>query len=216
MEKYNIVLNMINIDKFQGNPNSELEKILSKIIACYHLMINQKISLINNENSIRDLILNNYLKNQEIKKMLSLTDYLFDKEISENTGRVDIRIVPLNPFINDTCYYIIECKRLDNKNLRGNNGLNYKYINKGIKRFTDHKYSTYKNTNAMIGFVIENMDIDKNIDNINFLLNQNNTGVRTTNLQKKIIKDNFNYSYISTHNKIALYHLMFDFSKNIK
>ena len=45
--------------------NAEFENLLSKIIACYYLMLASKIRLSNNENKIRDVLLINYLKNNE-------------------------------------------------------------------------------------------------------------------------------------------------------
>lgn len=37
--------------------NAEFEYILSKIIACYYLILKEKTNVCNNENKIRDIIL---------------------------------------------------------------------------------------------------------------------------------------------------------------
>lgn len=65
---------------------------------------------------------------------------------------------------------------------------------------------------------VQTMDIHKNIGAINGLLT--GTANTTRDLFKHSIVSGFNYSYCSTHsldgNEILIYHLMFDFSKNIK
>jgi len=200
---------------------AEFEHILSGIIACYNTMQSEKVSVINNENSIRDKILYSYLKKDPYKKQFKLTDYLFDPELPENKGRIDIRVMPINSFINDDAYYIIECKRLDATNQKGTSGLNGEYISEGICRFVSEKYSSYFRANGMIGFVVKSMDIHHNTDCINGLLPnqcfQTNTMIH---IQPRKITDGFDYSYFSVHNTgkyaITLYHLMMDFSKNIQ
>ena len=198
--------------------NAEFEEILSKLIACYNTMISDNVSLSNNENKIRDYMLYNYLKKQTFKVQHRVTNYLFDSELPENTGRIDIRVMPINPFVNDDAYYIIECKRLDAVNQNGTSGLNSEYIKEGVSRFVSTKYSTYYKTNGMIGFVVQTMDINQNIGAINSLLESKaNT---TRKLFNRSIVSNFDYSYCSTHSlnddEILIYRLMFDFSKNIK
>lgn len=200
--------------------NAEFEGILAKMIACYKLIYVNNITLSNNENSIRDFILYNYLKKQWFKTEYGMTGYLFDPELPENTGRIDIRIMPVNPFINDEAYYVIECKRLSSKNVAGKSGLNSEYISEGICRFISEKYSTYYRTNGMIGFVIDPIDININVDSINNLLATDFSGTNTTqNLQYREIVVDFGFSYCSCHKvsekSVILYHLMFDFSKNI-
>lgn len=200
---------------------NEFQKILSKIILCYYLMLSEKIKLENDENKIRDYILKNYLKKESFKKKYELVNYLFDSELPENKGRVDIRVIPVNPLINDDAYYIIECKRLDDTNQNGISGFNAEYIKEGIYRFVSKKYSSYFSVNGMIGFIVSSIDINKNVESINRLLNTKFQNVSTVQELKFIeIVQDFKYSYHSMHtdtdgNHIALYHLMLDFSKNI-
>ena len=203
----------------------EFETILVGITFCYKMMIEDNISVpSNDENGIRDILLLNYLKNREIKRKVKLTNYRFDREITEDTtkGRVDIRIISKNDFEIDEAYYVIECKRLDNKNLWGTTGFNAEYVNNGIRRFIEGKYSTYYGVNGMIGFVVEQMDISANIININKLLRGNFSDANTeTVLTSHSFIKNFKYQYYSIHKdikdrKIKLYHLMFDFSANIE
>src|SRR5437588_387897 len=113
--------------------NAEFEEILSKVIACYHLMLTDNVSLTNDENLIRDVLLINYLNNNQVRRQIGLTDYLFDREVPEDTtiGRTDIKIQTTNTFKDTAAYYIIECKRLDATNQSGTTGLNAKYIKDG-------------------------------------------------------------------------------------
>jgi len=203
--------------------NAEFEDLLSKVITCYNLMLADKVSLTNDENAIRDVLLINYLKDNLIRKKVRLTDYLFDREVPEDRslGRTDIKIQTLNTFQDTSAYFIIECKRLDATNLSGRHGLNAKYIENGIYRFASTSYSTHYKTNGMIGFVVQALNISQNIDAINQLLRiefkQANTAQEL--VFRKIVP-NFDFSYCSKHgvgkSSIVLYHLMFDFSKNVQ
>lgn len=215
----------LNASSFEFNEifyNSVFEGILTKVVFCYQRMLSDKVVLKNDENSIRDCILYSYLKKETFKKQYGLTNYLFDAELPENTGRIDIRIMPINPFICDKAYYVIECKRLDVKNPNGTSGLNSQYISEGINRFVSEKYSSYYGTNGMIGFIVQKMDIHANIASINNLLQNNFINCNTTKaLQPKDIGlENFKYCYCSKHgqsgNDILIYHLMLDFSMNIR
>ena len=204
--------------------NEQFEKILMQIIICYNFMIESKIILPNDENKIRNTLVNNYLMDNTIREKIELTDYRFERESPEkhDEGRVDIKIVSRNDSFFDTdAYYIIECKRLDNVNQKGKTGLNAKYIDEGIARFVSGKYSMCKNTAGMIGFVVSQMNIRENIDFISELLQNTFTDINTevTLTQKQIMSD-FEWSYYSSHkinNSLKIiYHLMFNFSSNIK
>lgn len=200
--------------------DAEFETVLSKMLACYYQIIADKVSLKNNENSIRDIMLYNYLKKQEFKIKHQLTNFLFDPELPESTGRIDIRVMPVNPFVNDNAYYIIECKRLDAKAMNGTSGLNGEYIAEGICRFVSEKYSCYYRVNGMIGFVVEPINLHENVTSINTLLTSHYHQANTTaTLVKKHLTDGFDFSYCSTHScttgSVTIYHLMFDFSQNV-
>lgn len=223
-----IVINKLNASGFLFKDKVctlEFEFLLSKIVCCYKMMIasNKQIPL-NDENGIRDILLLGYLKNPDVKKELNLNNYLFDRETSENNssekvGRVDIRIMPVNPFVSDEAYFILECKRIDNCARRGTSGLNYKYIANGIARFTTNFYSSFYKINAMIGFVVEPVDVHTNIEDINFLLENSFVGINTISLiSRENFIDGFEFHYSSKHRtnkdtELKLFHLMFDFSK---
>jgi hypothetical protein len=203
--------------------NEQFEKILAGIIITYSCIIAAKTKIpLNDENTIRDIFLSKkYLKGQKFKmKYPPLANYHFDRETVENNGKADIRILSVNPYKGDDAYYIIECKRLDNVNQNGKTGLNGEYIANGIARFTNEKkYQFHHNTAGMIGFVVSQMDIHKNIRFINQLLQNTFTQINTEKeLTQKQITSDFEYSYYSNH-KVGkstriIYHLMFDFSLN--
>jgi hypothetical protein len=201
----------------------KFEILLSKIAICYNLMLQDKVQLPNNENKIRNILLNKYINNPEIKRKLEIKYFIYPEvPETESIGRTDIRINKPDTYYNQNEeYYIIECKRLDNKATKGISGLNAEYIKNGICRFVSNYYMSFYKVNAMIGFVVTKMDIHKNKDDINFLLSSQFPEAKTlTNLSKENFIPNFDYHYCSTHRKenssdLCLYHLMFDFSKNI-
>jgi hypothetical protein len=203
--------------------NVEFEDILSKIITCYRLMLSANIALSNDENQIRDVLYLNYLNSDAVRKSVGLQSYYFDRETQEDktAGRTDIRILTANSFIETAAYYIIECKRLDTSNPNGKTGLNAKYIENGICRFASKTYSAHYKANGMIGFIVESIDISANINCINDLLKKHFPAANTVQklTYSEIISD-FKFSYCSIHNSgkdnVLLYHLMFNFSKNIK
>jgi len=215
----------VSVFQYRNEPyEREFESILVGITSCYKMMIEDSVSVpSNDENGIRDILLLNYLKNRAIRRKVKLINYRFDREIPEDTtkGRVDIRIISKNDFEIDEAYYTIECKRLDTNRTSGTSGLNGEYIKEGIMRFIAEYYSSYYGVNGMIGFVVERIDIPANIININKLLRNNFSGANTETVLTfhNFVKD-FKYQYYSIHKdiknrKIKLYHLMFDFSKNL-
>jgi hypothetical protein len=203
--------------------NAEFENICVQIIMCYNLMIDTKVSVPNDENKIRNKLVNNYLMDNAIREKINLKEYIFDREIptKNDLGRVDIQVKTKYIFEDTAAYYDIECKRLDNKNQSGKTGLNGEYISNGIARFTnENKYQFYNHAAGMIGFVVSKIDIHENIGFINQLLKNTFTEINIEKeLTKKQINPDFEYSYYSCHtvrrSTKIIYHLMFDFSNNI-
>lgn len=204
--------------------DNEFERILAKITICYQLMKNDKVVLENDENKIRDILVNDYVNNPKIKNKLQLNYFVFPEvPESKTSGRTDIRIHNPNSFMNQNEeYYIIECKRLDNANKTGTTGLNAKYIENGIDRFITKYYSSFYRVNGMIGFVVEDLKIDENIKNVNTLLTTSFSSIITKQeITKDSFIDEFEYHYSSIHadkdnDELKIYHLMFDFYENIK
>ncbi len=223
--------NTLDASLFASSPEiyeTEFKNILTKITTCYQMMVKDKVRVPNNENKIRDILYNNYLNNNTIRAILKLTYYIFDCEVAEYDkdgnaiGFLDYKISTQNTFIESNSYYSIECKRLDDQNITGATGLNAKYIQNGIMRFVTGQYLSHTGINGMIGFIVARMNIADNIKNINRLLKDDFKNANTTNNLKSVnfIKT-FTYSYCSTHGsvkekEIKLYHLMFDFSKNME
>lgn len=201
--------------------NAEFELVLSKIISCYQLMVRGDFELENNENLIRDHLYLNYLNNNKIRSQIQLKNYYFDREIQEDKtkGRTDIRILSSYSFEDTDAYFILECKRLNSININGTTGLNSEYVKSGICRFTSKTYSIFYKTNGMIGFVVDSLNITQNIKHINnLMINQTETNT-ISEIQSREINPDFEHSYCSKHtvenDSIILYHLMFDFSKNM-
>ncbi len=210
---------------------NEFFSILNGVITCYNRLVSSGIVFNKNikENDIRDRMLDGYLKKQAFKESnYNLQFFHFDAEAKEDHGKTDIRILPIKNYVNDNAYYIIECKLLKSINPKGISGLNAKYVKDGICRFTTNYYSSYYSLNGMIGFVIDNMNIDENVKNINFLLDKDfvNDKKRTVNarplryIAKVPLTSDFEFSYSSSHQvdeqkTIDLFHLMFNFSNNI-
>jgi len=205
------------------NYTAEFQRVLCGVFACYTMMLKDNIVVPNDENEIRNVLLDDYLNDNTVRKQTDLIWYSFNKEVPEQDGRVDIKVEFRNPFISTKAYYIIECKRLNNKNATGISGLNAEYIKSGIYRFVSKYYSTNCGVNAMIGFVVEQLNIEENVKNINSLLNNpklNNCNT-TQEIQQAAFIPDFEFHYCSEHRNIEnedfiLYHLMLDFSNNIK
>jgi len=201
----------------------ELLNILDKIVICYGLILANGELVSNNEDSIRDYIHCNYLNNIEVRTRLNFS-YHFEcepKEFGTNDGYLDIKVFNENIFANPSEYYIIECKRLDAINPKGKTGLNAKYISDGILRFINKKYSSFHRVNGMIGFIVEDMDLDDNIANINHVIENHYPDANTIKyLTSNNSIVNCSYLYDSEHsdienNKLKLYHLMLNFSANM-
>ncbi len=216
----------LDASKFNGSIpfyDSEFKTILSKITICYQIMKSENIALENDENKIRDVLVNDYVNNPKIKKRLQLNYFVFSEVPEAQTpGRTDIRIHNPNNFLNQNKeYYIIECKRLDNTHTTGKSGLNAKYIKNGIARFITKHYSSYYRVNGMIGFIVEKLKIDENVKYINALLTKSFSSIPTKQeITKDSFIDDFEYHYNSIHtdkenNELKIYHLMYDFSQNI-
>jgi len=217
------MFNNLNADIFIESEEiyqNDFINLLEKIQLCYELMIKNEEIVTNDENDIRDVLLLKYLKNDDIRsKDCLINGFIFDREVQEDktNGRVDIKISTPDTCKISSAYYTIECKRLDDVNVKGKTGLNGKYIEDGIVRFIDKKYSSYYEINAMIGFIVKSLDINNNINDINnisdtYFKTETNTALKITNF-----KSFYSSSHIRTDKiEITLYHLMFDFSKNIK
>ncbi len=203
-----------------------------KILLCcermhYELSINNK-TIQNDENKIRNYLVEQYLNNNGIRKEFGLIAFLFtpesperyDEKTNKYIGRIDIKIAHQQFTFNDTAsYFIVECKRLD-----GEYYLNQEYVINGISRFVSDfdtqngctKYSCYYK-NYMLGLIIKGIDIDNNTININGI--QRSTA--TINVLQDLIKENpkkyiYNSKYSHNGKTIELCHVFHDFSNVIE
>ncbi len=225
--------NKLNAVSFVGSllfRQKQFEDLLVCCVGIYSDMISQKLQMNKKEESIRDYFFS-YLSDDDYRtKVVYLQNFHFEKEPQENIGYLDIKVKTLNPYKSTKAFYVIECKNLNCKNLKGDTGLNAEYVKNGICRFVTEYYSSYFNCNAMFGFLIEEVDVQKDVvDNVNLKLNVdfdkgNGTKVNANTIQKmqyENFANGYPYSYVSTHRcnsgkELTLYHLMFDFSNNIK
>jgi hypothetical protein len=186
-------------------------------------MIKDNIKLPNDENEIRNRLLKDYLNDDDIRQSTGLTEFTFNREVPENDteGRTDIKAEIKNCFRPAAAYYIIECKRLDDKFVSGISGLNADYIKDGICRFVNRYYSTYCGINGLVGFVVAKLDIHVNTDLINMLSKTKINCNMTREIQRECFISHFEYHYSSQHKDckdsvFTLYHLMLDYSNNIE
>ena len=67
----------LDASNFNGSTlfyEKQFEEILSKISVCYQLMKTDKVALENDENKMRDILLLDYLKNDEIRRKIDLLE----------------------------------------------------------------------------------------------------------------------------------------------
>jgi hypothetical protein len=209
--------------------NCELEALLVYCVDIYNNFIINNFKCHDDEELIRDIFFDSLNDDTYRGRNAILQNYHFEKEPQEKSGYLDIKIKTINPYISTKAYYCIECKRLGADSTGNANDLNTEYVKNGICRFVENYYSSYYGCNAMLGFIVNKVCVQKDIiDNINSKLNKDyrNTQKQTVNargiksLQYVDFANSYPYSYISTHTHISgkelvLYHLMFDFSNNI-
>ena len=223
---------ILNASGFVGTitfRDCEFEALLVYCVGVYKDFINNNYKCQNNEELIRDVFFDSLNDDACRDKNIFLQNYHFEKETQENTGYLDIKIKTINSYRSSKAYYCIECKRLGTDSTGNVNDLNTEYVKNGICRFVENYYSSYFGCNAMFGFIVNKVCVQKDIiDNINSKLNKDykNTQKQTVNARGKTslhyvdFANSYSYSYISTHTHIlgkelVLYHLMFDFSNNI-
>lgn len=198
---------------------ANFEKITNYILDICKLIVEdyekKQLKLPNDENRIRSIMLEEYLKKQ--RGFYSMSDYRFELEVPENyagngyhVGRVDIRILLKSDFEKEDAYYIIECKRID-----GTSDLNKKYVKEGVARFVTEKYSSFYGRNIMLGFVVKRIDISANAQIIeeiqNSDMNQNMHGnlelVNSNNLT-----ESYKCLYQIQSGELELRHIFSDYS----
>lgn len=143
------------------------------------LLQNKKLK--NKEEKIRTHLLEKYLNDTNFRQKVNFGNLYFlfeaevaegyDKENEEYIGRIDIKVIGINTVMSvGKDYYIIECKRLD-----GSKKLNNEFVTEGICRFvlSKPKYSSFNQRNIMLGLIVKNIDVEKNVYKINDIQNKN-------------------------------------------
>ncbi len=214
--------NMLNRDILKALYQANFEKITNYIFDICELVVKdytrKQLKLPNDENKIRSIMLEEYLRKQ--KGSYGMSDYRFELEVPENydgngcyIGRVDIRILLKGDFEKEDAYYIIECKRID-----GTSDLNKKYVKEGIARFITQKYSSYYGRNIMLGFVIRKIDVSANVKLIeeiqNSDLNQYMHGTFQF-VKNGTITESYKCIYQIQSDELELCHIFSDYSNII-
>ena len=217
-------------DVFQYAPalrRGRLQVILCEIHGVAE-RIKQNEELSNNENAITKRIVDLLQDNDYRRSRSELLNYSFQREAPENSGRVDIKVmINKESFVDTNAYYTIECKRLDAANANGLTGLNAEYIKNGICRFVrEDYYTSYFGESGMLGFVVEAMNIDENVDCINLLLKKTFVAQDDVKVCANVIDPMTRHTFqgvpffMSKHRKhdgkeLTLLHLFLDFSNHI-
>lgn len=198
---------------------ADFDKITEYIFKICELVVedyeNKRLKMPNDENKIRSIMLEEYMKKQ--KNVYGMSDYRFDLEIPENyvgdgkhIGRVDIRILLKNDFEKEDAYYVIECKRLD-----GTADLNKKYVKKGIARVITQKYSSYYGKNIMLGFVVKKIDISANAKLIEKIQNTESDKHMHGNFEfidSNCVAESYRCIYQIQSGEVELCHIFSDYS----
>ena len=199
--------------------SNEFKKVLKGIYFCYTIMIKKPEKLKrNNEDMIRDVLVNKYLNDDEICNDAGLTGYLFSIGAKDQNGYPDIKVDLRSTTYPKNSFFNIECKKIG----RSSTGLNSLYVTKGIFRFINNEYTSNCGVSAMIGFVVENIQIDINTEKINkILIKKSQFNQTIQDIQKENFITDFNFHYSSKHTdkegkNFVLYHLMLDFSNVIQ
>lgn len=183
------------------------ENLYIKAIVDAYQRINKSAAL---ENEIRDRFILDLEKENEFTKDLIQNEILqLDFERPHFVSPSEKRRTDIVFFISGFGSFTIECKRLFKESSK-----NEEYIDEGLKRFIELKYSSKESYAGMIGFIISGdiltitSDLNEKVKDCFFVLRQSNF------LSKRCV--NWKYSFQSKHNrinntKIHIYHLFFEF-----
>ena len=202
---------------------ANFEKITNYILEICELVAQdyekKQLKLPNEENTIRSIMLEEYMKKQ--KYNYGMSSYMFELEVPEHyagngrhVGRVDIRILLKSDFEKEDAYYIVECKRID-----GTAELNKKYVKEGVARFVNQKYSSYYGRNIMLGFVVKKLDVSANARLIEKIQNSDSNQHMHGNFQlvgKEGATESYKCIYQIQSGQIELRHIFSDYSSIIQ
>ncbi len=210
---------VLNKDILEALCRANFEKIANYILDICELVVEdygkKQLKLPNDENKIRSIMLEEYLKKQKVS--YDMSNYRFDLEVPENyagnghhIGRVDIRILLKSDFEKEDAYYIIECKRID-----GTSDLNKKYVKEGVARFTTQKYSSYYGRNIMLGFVVKKINMSVNAQLIESIQNADLDKHMHGNFElvgNRSVTESYKCIYQIQSGEVELRHIFSDYS----
>ena len=185
---------------------SQLKGLLHDVAVVYERILRSGVRLLNDENIIRNEF-GKYFSDQSYKATSTTAkDYYYDYEVSlqKTAGRVDMRFLSPNCLGVQDYFFGIECKRLD-----GKRHLSKEYVVNGIRRFTTGKYPSFLGCNAMLGFIVSPIDLNKTVGyvNDNMAVEEHLKQVGTPTAETA----GFESHHTSTH-QLVLYHLWMNFA----
>jgi hypothetical protein len=86
---------------------------------------------------------------------ITLEDPITDVDFGTELGRNDLRFYPQNHH-GQTIFFTVECKRLRVATSTGISQLADKYVEEGVQRFVDGRYSSGLPCGGMVGYVMDN------------------------------------------------------------
>lgn len=203
----------------------DFEQISDYIVeSCNMLSVDyrhQRKRMPNHENTIRNILLEEYLDDDRRRTNHGMGDYRFIPETQEHyngqgdyTGRADIRIMLKTDFEKRDAYYLVECKRLD-----GSRNMNKEYVEEGVARFVSRKYSAYYGKGMMLGFVVRQMNIFQNAQEIECLQNTSaelSMHGKFEALEIRTSQEVYSCAYHLQGGELELRHVFVDFSGVVK
>ena len=174
------------------------------------------VPLFNHEDKISNRLVEQYLNNNPFQlRFILQMPVNYDDKSDTHKGRPDIAVGLSDWLGHPKKFYYIEAKRID-----GNRPLNKKYVTEGVFRFADSsspKYPSYRGKNIMLGYVVQAIDVVKNVGEIDKLQRELLVGVSVGNMEV-IFHDKKGFSQYkclyqtSSNFSIELTHLFYDFS----
>ena len=204
----------------KGSFKKQFKLVYRLFIYSYHEILKNETINDYDEDKLRNLLVK-YARKYQSKfgvSNLYITGEIgeFPDETMHTPGLCDIKLIDLFSLVNDGIIdydknYTIECKRLDKYASKSK-----KYVEEGMLRYINKKYSINKNLAGMIGFV-ETGVIKDIVNKINHYLNENNKIQTIKYLKYLNIDITYNHTYDSEHKReniksIELIHLLLDYS----
>lgn len=203
----------------------DFERISDYIVESCNLLSvdyqHQRKQMPNHENTIRNILLEEYLDDDSRRINYGMGDYRFIPETQEHyngqgnyIGRADIRIMLKTDFEKRDAYYLVECKRLE-----GSRNMNKEYVEEGVARFVSRKYSAFYGKGILLGFVVRQINISKNAQDIEYL---QNTSVEPSMhgkfaaLDIRTSQEIYSCVYQLQGGELELRHIFVDFSGVVK